>query len=171
MEKLLIIDAGNYDPTLPEICRTAIRGIIFSEKKILLVRSAAGDIKFPGGGQEDGEKDPDTLTREIAEETGCTVETGSIQAFGEVEEKRLSTEGAIWHQTSRYYLCQIIKERGPCHYTENEKRQGFYPEWYSLDEAINIGQEMLDQKGLSLPSQRDFAVLKLLAERAALPYK
>ncbi|MCI8601565.1 MAG: hypothetical protein HFE45_08220 [Oscillospiraceae bacterium] len=82
MEKLLIIDAGNYDPTLPEICRTAIRGIIFSEKKILLVRSAAGDIKFPGG-----------------------------------------------------------------------------------------GQEMLDQKGLSLPSQRDFAVLKLLAERAALPHK
>ena len=84
MKKILLLDAENYDPALPEIRRTAVRGIIFDRGKLLLIRASAGEVKFPGGGQEDGETDLETLARETLEETGYHILPESARAFGEV---------------------------------------------------------------------------------------
>ena len=62
--------------------RTAVRGVIHYQNKILMVQTNCGDYKFPGGGMEEGETEKETLLREITEETGYTdihigVKTGS----------------------------------------------------------------------------------------------
>lgn len=163
MKKLFVMDAKNYDTALPEIYRVAVRGIVFTEGKLLLVRSSFGEVKFPGGGQENGENDFDTLTREIAEETGYHIRTDSIREFGEIEEKRLSTkEPMIWHQINRYYFCDIEGNPAECQYTENEKKYGLHQVWCSLDDAVRINQEMLCQEGIHAWNQREFTVLNLL---------
>lgn len=163
MRKLLVMDAENYDPSLPEIYRTAVRGIIFAEGRLLMVCSCFGEVKFPGGGQEEGESDADTLIRETLEETGYHVIADSIREFGEVEEKRLSTkEPMIWHQINRYYFCDVEKEREECRYTDDERRYGFHQVWCTPEEAIRRNRDMVSREGLHAWNQRELAVLEML---------
>lgn len=166
MEKILVMDAHNYDVDMPEMYRVAVRGIIFIHEKLLLIQNDFGEVKFPGGGQEKGENDVDTLIRETLEETGYHVITDSIREFGEVEEKRLSThEPMVWHQINRYYFCDVeISDGKECRYTEEEKKYGFHQVLYTLEEAIKANQEMLCKEGVMPWNQREICVLELLKE-------
>ena len=165
MRKLLVMDARNYDTALPEIYRVAVRGIIFLEGKLLLIQSCFGEVKFPGGGQESGESDHDTLIRETLEETGYHVIPDSIREFGEVEELRLSTlEPKIWHQINRYYFCDVDGEKEECHYTMSEQKHGFNQVCLTLDEAIECNWQMLCREGALPWNQREYQVLRLVKE-------
>lgn len=165
MRKLFVMDARNYDPALPEIYRVAVRGIIFADGKLLLIKSGFGEVKFPGGGQENGESDTDTLCRETLEETGYHVILDSVHEYGEVEELRLSThEPMIWHQINRYYFCDVEQRQEECHYTDNEKRYGFHQVWLPLEEAVETNWRMLCREGALPWNQREYQVLKLLQE-------
>ncbi len=162
METILVMDEKNYDVSLPEIRRTAVRGIITENGKLLLIQSKFGEVKFPGGGKEPGETDLDTLAREVLEETGRRILPDSVRAFGQVEEIRRSThEPAIWHQISRYYFCGISGDQENCRYTKNEIDYGFHFVWYTLDEAIRIYDEMDFSKKCAW-NQREYNVLRLL---------
>lgn len=165
MKTLLVMDEKNYAPDLSEIRRTAVRGIIFVDGRLLLIQSGFGELKFPGGGQEHGESDEETLIRETLEETGYRVVPSSIRPFGEVEEKRLSThEPMIWHQFNRYYFCGIEGAQEACRYTESEKNHGFRQVWYSLEDAIRINGEMLHREGEQAWNRREYTVLNMLRE-------
>lgn len=163
MKKILVMDEKNYDDSMEEIRRVAVRGIIFVNQKLLLVQSCFGEVKFPGGGQENGESDMETLIRETLEETGYHVIPNSVRPFGEVIEKRLSTkEPMIWHQINRYYFCDVEEGQEECHYTENEEKYGFHQVWCTLEEAIAMNEEMLRREG-SLPwNQREYRVLNMI---------
>ena len=50
--------------------RLAIRGVLFYQNKLLMIKTSKGDYKFPGGGKKNGENDFQTLNREYEEETG-----------------------------------------------------------------------------------------------------
>ncbi len=50
--------------------RTAARGVILREGKLLMIHTDRGDYKFPGGGVEPGESLEAALRRELLEETG-----------------------------------------------------------------------------------------------------
>ncbi len=166
MKTLLMMDEHNYDPTLPEIRRTAVRGIIMQEGRLLMVRSDFGEVKLPGGGQEGNESDQATLIREVLEETGRRVIPESIRPFGQVVEKRLSVhEPMIWHQINRYYFCKIDESLEACRYSENEKKHGFFPVWLPLEEALEINRQMLNREGRKPWNQREYKLLKLLTEQ------
>ena len=165
MKKLLVMDAANYDPGMDEILRVAVRAIAFVEGKLLLIGSKFGELKFPGGGQEPGESDEETLIRETMEETGYRVIPESICPFGEVEEKRLSThEPMIWHQINRYYFCDVEPTKNGCSYTDSEKKYGFHQVFHTLEEAIRINEEMIAAEGEQPWNQREYTVLKLIRE-------
>lgn len=165
MKTLLVMDERNYPPDMAEIRRTAVRGIIFVDGRLLLIQSAFGELKFPGGGQEPGESDEETLIREALEETGYHVIPSSIRPFGEVEEKRLSThEPMIWHQFNRYYFCEIEGSQEACRYTDNEKKYGFRQVWHSLEDAIRINGEMIRAEGEQPWNRREYTVLTMLQE-------
>lgn len=56
--------------------REACRGIVVKNDKILLTYEVNTDQWFiPGGGLEDDESSGECCVRELAEETGCVVET------------------------------------------------------------------------------------------------
>ena len=123
MKQLLLLDAKNYDEDMDEFVRTAVRGIIFVGNKLLLIEDNKGEVKLPGGGQESGERDTDTLIREIREETGCIVIPETIRPFRYIEEKRKSfNENRIFHQFSRLYFCEVSGECGETEFSDNEKR-------------------------------------------------
>lgn len=165
MRQLLVMDEQNYAEDFEEICRVAVRAIIIVNGKLLLIEDNFNEVKFPGGGQENGETDHQTLIRETLEETGFTVIPESIREFGEIEEKRLSVhEEKIWHQMNRYYFCDIGGQQCTCTYTENEKKYGFHPVWYTLDEAIKKNKEMLESEGRKAWNQREYNALLLIKE-------
>ncbi len=72
-EKAACARRKNYDESLEEIYRIAVRGIVFKDGRLLMIESNNGELKFPGGGMEDDEDDIKTLIRETLEETGFTV--------------------------------------------------------------------------------------------------
>jgi len=165
MKKILVMDEQNYDPALEEIYRVAVRGIIFVKGRLLLIESCYGEVKFPGGGQEEGEDDKTTLVRETLEETGFHVILDSIREFGEVEEKRLSVhEPMIWHQINRYYFCEVEELQEECHYSEGELAHGFRQVWYTLEDAIQKNEKMIEAEGKQPWNQREYRVLKLIKE-------
>lgn len=162
MKKILVLDEQNYDSSLDAIYRIAVRGIIFVDGKLLLIQSAKGAIKFPGGGQEANEDDLTTLTREVLEETGYHILKDTVQEFGEVEEIRLSKEGKVWHQFSRYYFCDISQEQSACSYTESEQALGFKQVWLTLEQAIHANYRILSEDTSELWVNREYKVLELL---------
>ena len=58
-----------------DICRTACRGIIVQDGKILLsYETVTGQYMIPGGGLEGDENERTCCAREVAEETGFLIE-------------------------------------------------------------------------------------------------
>ena len=166
MNRLLLLDAQNYGADLPEIRRVAVRGVIWIGGKLLLNESRFGELKLPGGGQEDGEDDRETLLREVREETGFAVRPESLRPFGYIEEKRLSLrEPTIWHQFSRLYFCEVAGEQGARTLTESERKRGFHPGLYTLDEAIAQNRRVLNREGAQPWNQRELQTLLLIRER------
>lgn len=165
MEKLLIMDAKNYAPDMEEIYRVAVRGIIFIDGKLLMIEDKYGEVKLPGGGIDPGEDEYQALVREVKEETGYDVNVETIVPFGEIEEKRLSVhEPMIWHQFSRLYFCEVYPEQGVCDYTENEKKYRFRQVLYTLEEALEKNEKMLNGEGERAWNNREYQTLLLLKE-------
>lgn len=165
MEKLLTLDAENYPNDMEEIFRIAVRGIIFIGGKILMIEDNLGEVKLPGGGMEDGEDDLQTLCREVKEETGFSIVPASVIPFGEIEEKRLSAhEDRIWHQISRLYFCDVEEDRQECEYSANEKRHGFRPVLYSIEEAIAKNEFRLQTRKRMAWNLREYKTLLLIQE-------
>lgn len=167
MKCILTLDAHDYPADLKEIRRFAARAVIFLDGKLLLTENDFGEVKLPGGGIEPGEDDVQALIREVREETGCAVIPASIRPFGEIEEKRLSQrEDAVWHQFSRLYFCRVeSKHFGECSFSQEEKRLGFRPVLYSLEEAIRKNEAMLDREGKHTYNQREYQTLLLIREQ------
>ena len=167
MKQILLLDAKNYDPALPEIRRACARGIIFIGGKLLLIEDSFGSVKLPGGRIEPNEDAPAALIREVREETGYEVLPDTVVPFGEIEEKRLSVhESAIWHQTSLLYFCETAPDPGETAYTENEKKYGFKRILLPLEEAIARNKKRLEREGLQPWNAREYQTL--LAIRAHL---
>ena len=165
MKLLLMMDGKNYTDDLPVIRRTAVRGIIELDGKMLFVEDDYGVLKLPGGGREEGEDDIETLVREVREETGYEVIPESAEAFGYIEEKRLSThEPMIWNQLNRLYFCEVGLERGETDYSENERSRGMHLRLCTLDEALEINRRLLEKEGRHEWNQREYRTLLLIKE-------
>ena len=171
MKRLLLLDAKNYDEDMDVWARVAVRGIVFIGDKLLLLDDNKGEVSLPGGGQDEGESDSDTLIREIREETGYSVIPDTIRPFGYIEEKRRDFksyhESRIFHQISRLYFCEVSAERGETQLSEQEKRYGMRTALYTLDEAIAKNRAMLDNVGELAWNQREYRTLLLIKEYRA----
>ena len=168
MKRLLLLDAKDYDKDMDEFVRIAVRGIVFISNRLLLIEDNKGEVKLPGGGQDEGESDADTLIREIREETGYSVIPDTVRPFGYIEEKRRDFksyhESRIFHQISRLYFCEVSAERGETKLSEQEKRYGMRTVLHTLDEAIAKNRAMLDNAGELAWNQREYRTLLLIKE-------
>lgn len=90
--------------------RLAVRGIVISEGRVLLVNAWPGGksrlMCAPGGGVEPGSSMPDNLAREIYEETGLEVEVGAPCLVNEFHDP-----ASGFHQVEVFFRC-VLKGSG-----------------------------------------------------------
>ena len=118
--------------------RHAVRAVVPRAGRILLMCSAAGAWKFPGGGVEDGESDEAALRREVGEECGAAV--ASVDGYvGRVVERSAAhpdDAGPGVVHVSRYYSCTLDDTTGPTALSPSERALGLAALWVPLDEAV-----------------------------------
>jgi len=153
-------------PNLPEggsvYRRTASRGVVVQDGRLLMIHTAAGDYKFPGGGVEPGETLQEALCREMLEETGRSV-TGGIEPVALVHERRRGRTADILEMDSYYFLCQVGEEQAPLMLEDYERDEQFTPVWVELTQALNVNKSLFNQVG-SPWLQREILVLERLRD-------
>lgn len=129
------------------IHRTAVRGVIWRGRELLMVYSAnVGDYKFPGGGVNVDETHEHALARELLEECGATLlsvddEIGAIIEYNVPTEKDFDA----FKMTSHYYLCRIEDGNFAVQNLDGyEAELGFQPMWIDIDKAIEVNKSLLN---------------------------
>ena len=113
---------------LPEVnkTRTACRGFIIKDGKILICHELVDKQFFsPGGGIEGDETLEECCIREVCEETGLIVSVKDpIITVNEYYED--------WKYITHYFLCEAVgtSERN---LTNEEIKRGLVPEWVDID--------------------------------------
>ena len=156
--------------------RLAIRGVLFYQNKLLMIKTSKGDYKFPGGGKKNGENDFQTLNREYEEETGFANlinDENQIELIGKTFSQNVDTEieNQFFVMESRYYLIKIsdkdfckIKNVGQ-NLDDYEKELNFKYEFVSVQDALEKNKSLLnfsDKEGVNFWVERETLVLEKL---------
>lgn len=129
--------------------RVAAYGLLVKDEKILLCRlsphvsKSAGMWTLPGGGIDFGESPEEAVVREVNEETGLVVTTGSlmgVDSLCDVVAER------------RYHSVRILYN---AHYVEGEltfEEKGTTDacEWFSREQLTDLPMISLARKGVGL---------------------
>ena len=111
--------------------RTACRGVVIEDGRVLLSYAVRDDLwMIPGGGLEAGEDEGSCCVRELAEETGRVIlPTACALELQEYYED--------CKYVSRYFFGAVV---GRCQskLTEAEQRMGLEPRWLPVEEALQI---------------------------------
>lgn len=147
MLKAVITDAdinGGEAKTLTDITRYGSRGIILNEENMsgMILMSANGFYKLPGGGIDLGERESDAFVREVKEETGYDCDI--IAQLGTVEEHK--GKSGFFH-FSYAYLGRVHGEPQKPKLTPHEKLLDFSINWMSLEDAAAVINKSLEMCG------------------------
>ena len=108
--------------------RTACRGVVLREGKLLLSHETSSGLwMIPGGGLEPGEEEMACCIREVAEETGFLIQPSDCALV--IEEYVYDLK-----HINRYYFGQVTS-RCERQLTEREAKAGMEPRWLSVEDA------------------------------------
>lgn len=143
--------------TFPPVkVRTAARGIVINNGKILLSYETNTDVYMtPGGGLEDGETLEECCVRELREEAGC--EVVPLKPFVVIKEYCFDTL-----YISNYFICE---KTGECtqSLTDIEIEHGITPVWINIEKAIEIFADYPNKReDISSLYLREYTVLNKL---------
>ena len=111
--------------------RTACRGVVIEDGRVLLSYAARDDLwMIPGGGLEAGEDEGSCCVRELAEETGRVVLPSACAL--EIDEYYEDCR-----YVSRYFFGAVVGRCRP-QFTQAEQRMGLEPRWLPVEEALRI---------------------------------
>lgn len=111
--------------------RTACRGVVIEDGRVLLSYAAREDLwMIPGGGLEAGEDEGTCCVRELAEETGRVIlpSACALELHEYYEDCRY---------VSHYFFGAVVGRCRP-RLTEAEQRMGLEPRWLPVAEALQI---------------------------------
>lgn len=149
----------------PVLRRKAVRAVVWRQGLLLMVRTIKGDYKFPGGGQEPGENDADTLVRETLEETGYSVRpAGGLLARVVEQRKDLYDPERYFCMTSLYYPCELCAAQpGAQALSGYELELKMRAVFVRPQEAIEANERLLrEQVGVKRWVERETRVLRYL---------
>lgn len=147
--------------------RTAVRGVLFRDRRLLLLASRHGDYKFPGGGVEAGESFEAALQREFHEECGL-VDVTVGAGLGSTIEEVPAAESAydVFRMTSHYFRCSGGAAGGARQLEEYESELELVPRWVTVAEALAANQAVqASGVGVMRWLVRETAVLDWLASQ------
>ncbi len=146
--------------------RLAIRCVSFKGDKLLLVRTNKGDLKFPGGGANEFESHSETLAREVLEETGYKLKDMGKVLGEAIETRFFNEEKDVKHiMKSVYYLCEVdFENMVEQELDEYEKNLGFEVVFFTIDEALEANEKILNGKkeNINFWVEREVLALKEL---------
>jgi 8-oxo-dGTP pyrophosphatase MutT (NUDIX family) len=146
--------------------RTAVRGVLFRGRELLLLSSRHGDYKFPGGGVEPGESLASALRREFREECGyADVVVGAELGTTREEVPAAEPEYDVFGMTSHYFACSGGSPVGGQQLDGYEAELELMPRWVTVDAALAANRTVLaDGVGVMRWLVRETAVLSWLSE-------
>jgi 8-oxo-dGTP pyrophosphatase MutT (NUDIX family) len=147
--------------------RTAVRGVLFRGRELLLLASRHGDYKFPGGGVEAGESHADALRREFGEECGM-VDVTVGPGLGSTIEEVPAIESAydVFRMTSHYFHCSGGADGSAQQLEGYEAELELSPRWVTVAEALAANQAVqAGGVGVMRWLVRETAVLEWLASQ------
>ncbi len=161
------------DDVEPDVVRTAIRGVVSRNGRLLMVYSPVnGDYKFPGGGTESNETHEQTLVREVKEETGEQI-GGSLWLIGRVREygEAMQPGASVFMMDSYYYgTVAALNAKGAQKLDSYESDLKFTPQWVTVEEAIRTNESLLaDPERAPRWTRRETWVLRWLLRAASEP--
>lgn len=148
-----------------DISRYGARGILLDENNniAMMLMSANGFYKLPGGGIELGERESDAFKREVLEETGCKCQI--IQQLGTVEEHNSKSR---FCQFSFAFLARKTGEAGQPHLTAIEQELDMSVSWLTLADASAVmgkAIEMANERKTLSILKRDKIIIDYLIQQ------
>jgi len=154
-----IIDGRNEHRQKMNV-RPTVRGLVFRDGAMLMIKTNRGDYKIPGGGVGRRETYEQALVREIKEETGfICAKVG--RKIGEIKELKNDTfdDEADFCMHSYFYEIEVSDEKGPQRLERYEAKLEFEPCWIPIVEAIKAN-EMVLKKTADIPwLEREIKIL------------
>lgn len=139
--------------------RSAARGIVLRDGRLLMIHTNRGDYKFPGGGVEPGESLEAALGRELLEETGRRL-LGAPEQVAVAHERRQGQTADILLMDSHYFLCRAGEAKAPLKLDDYEAEERFTPVWIAPKEALAANRALDPEANPWL--QREVLVLEAL---------
>lgn len=163
MRNLFNIDTKDYDINGTTFSRPSARAIIINDKKLAMVHSVKYEYyKFPGGGIEAGEDKKIALIREVLEETGLTVISGSIKEYGMVHRIQKGDYEDVFIQDNYYYLCDVEEKVQEQKLDDYEKDEMFTLEFVSPEKVIEINKACNHIEADHIMLERECRVVEIL---------
>ena len=119
----LALETGHATPKL------GVRGVVFRDEKLLLVREN-GAWALPGGWVDVGESPSEAAVREVLEESGY--ETRAVKLLALLDLDRHSDEPHAWHIWNAIILCELVN-------SDQQLLRG------ETDEASFVGRDAVPQ--------------------------
>ena len=168
MLKAVLTDAdfGCGDAILVDnVSRYGARGVLLDENNsiAMMLMSANGFYKLPGGGIELGERESDAFRREVLEEMGCKCEI--IQRLGTVEEHNSKSK---FCQFSFAFLARKTGEAAQPRLTPIEQKMGMSVNWLTLADASTVmgkAIEMAEERKTLSILKRDKIIIDYLIQQ------
>jgi ADP-ribose pyrophosphatase YjhB (NUDIX family) len=118
LERVLAREVGHATPKID------VRGVVFREDEILLVRERVDDAwTLPGGWADVGESPAESVVREVREESGY--DTRVVKVLALLDRARHHPPN-IWHTWKIFFLCELVGGEPAPLGTETTGR-GFFP--------------------------------------------
>lgn len=147
MLNAVITDAdinGGEPKIMSDFSRYGSRGIILNDENLsgMILMTANGFYKLPGGGIELGEREKDAFVREVREQTGLSCEI--ICELGTVEEHKGKSG---FSQFSYAYLGRVRGDAKKHSAAANERLLDCSVNWMSLEDAAAVMNKSLEMCG------------------------
>jgi ADP-ribose pyrophosphatase YjhB (NUDIX family) len=110
IEAVFAAETGHATP------KVDVRGVVFRDDRILLVREREGGVwSLPGGWVDIGESPSEAVAREVLEESGYAARP--VKLLGLYDRDRRGFPPHLWHIWKAFFLCELEGgERRPLGY-------------------------------------------------------
>jgi ADP-ribose pyrophosphatase YjhB (NUDIX family) len=137
---------GDVDPAAQRLVRLSTRAVARRGDDVLLLRGAAGDLRFPGGGVDAGEDAEAALRRELDEECGARLLAVGDHWLTVVDERPAREPGCVFAHVSQFWDVEVEEGLGAAAHDARERALGLVAGWVALEAALSTNRRLREAR-------------------------